>query len=80
MTYSSFGASTKIHFRSPVRPSPDPGVPPDSGIPLDFSGGFARLRYRLRTRRMATGSNTIPGPFFEPLPSCDFVSHWTPPV
>jgi len=30
---------------------------------LDFSGGFARLRCRLRTRRMATGSNTIPGPF-----------------
>ena len=29
---------------------------------MDFSGGFARLRYQLRTRRMATGSNTIPGP------------------
>ena len=28
---SSFDASTKIHFRSPVRPSPDPVRPPDSG-------------------------------------------------
>jgi hypothetical protein len=29
---------------------------------LEFSGGFAHIRYRLRTLRMATGSNTIPGP------------------
>ena len=75
MTLSSFDASQKIHSRSPVRPSPDPGLPPGSGIPLDFSGGFARLRCQLRTRRMATGSNTIPGPIFEPLPSCGLVSH-----
>src|SRR5215204_1762664 len=63
MTSSSFDASTEIHFRSPVRPSPDPDCSPGSGIPLDFSGGFARLRYQLRTRRMATGPNTIPGSF-----------------
>src|SRR5829696_5499975 len=63
MTCCSFDASQKIHSRSPVRPSPDPVCPPGSGVPLDFSGGFARLRCRLRTRRMATGSNTIPGPF-----------------
>jgi len=31
MTYSSFDASTEIHSRSPVRPSPDPGLPPGSG-------------------------------------------------
>src|SRR5215207_10025644 len=43
MTYFSFDASMKIHFRSPVRPSPDPGLPPGSGIPLDFSDGFAQI-------------------------------------
>ncbi len=43
MTYSSFDVSTEIHSRSPVRPSPDPGLPPGSGIPLDFSGGFAQI-------------------------------------
>jgi len=43
MTLSSFDASTKIHSRSPVRPSPDLGLPPGSGIPLNFSGGFAQI-------------------------------------
>ena len=43
MTFSSFDASTKIHFRSPVLPSPDPVCPPGSGFPLDFSGGFAQV-------------------------------------
>src|SRR5215208_5055391 len=80
MTCCSFDASTKIHSRSPVLPSPDPVCPPGSGFPLDFSGGFAHIRYRLRTRRMATGPNTIPGPYFGPLLSCDLVSHWTSSV
>jgi Trypsin len=33
MTCCSFDASTKIHSRSPVRPSPDPVCPPGSGSP-----------------------------------------------
>jgi hypothetical protein len=43
MTCFSFDASMKIHFRSPVRSSPDPVLPPGSGIPLDFSDGFAQI-------------------------------------
>ena len=76
MTLLSFDASTEIHSRSPVRPSPDPVCPPGSGIyPLGLLRRLRTGRYQSRTRRMATGSNTIPGSSFEPLPSCDLVSH-----
>jgi hypothetical protein len=36
------------------------------GLLLDFSGGFAQLVSDFCTRRMATGSNTIPGPLKTP--------------
>ncbi len=43
MTLFSIDASAdSLILRSPVRPSPDPGLPPGSGIPLDFSDGFAQ--------------------------------------
>lgn len=53
----SFDASTKIHFRSPVRPSPDPALPPGSSIYPRTSptASFGSLPI-LCTRRMATGS------------------------
>lgn len=41
---------------------------------MDISCGFAPVRCRSRTRRMATGTNTILS-LFGPLLSCDFVSH-----
>jgi hypothetical protein len=63
MTCCSFDASTKIHyyvhpsdlhlirFARPVR------------APLGLLRRLRTGRYRFCTRRMATGSNTIPGPF-----------------
>ena len=38
------------------------GTPPGSDFPLGFSGGFARIRCRVRTRWMVTGTNTILSP------------------
>jgi hypothetical protein len=47
----SFDASTKIHFRSPVRPSPDPALPPGSGIYPWTSPTWLRSgRYRFSAR------------------------------
>jgi hypothetical protein len=62
MTLSSFDASTKIHSRSPVRPSPDPVCSPGSSSPWTSPAASHRSLPILCTRRMATGSNTIPGP------------------
>src|SRR5215217_1133749 len=42
VTFFSFDASTKIHSRSPVRPSPDPVRPPGSGSPWTFPAASHR--------------------------------------
>ena len=65
------GFSTTLYLTSPLRrftlvhPSDlhlTRGGPPGSDFPLGFSGGFVRIRCRVRTRWMVTGSNTILSP------------------
>jgi hypothetical protein len=73
MTSSSFDASQEIHSRSPVRPSPDPGSPPGSGVPLDFSGGFAQVvtdSARAGWRRDRTPSRVLSSNHFLHATSC----------
>src|SRR3954467_11464529 len=43
----SYGASSRVHSRSPARSSPSPGRPPDgTGTPSAFSSGFAPQQAR----------------------------------
>jgi hypothetical protein len=66
--------------RSPVRPSPDPVCSPGSGSSWTSPAASHRSLPILHAPD-GDGIEHYPGSvFFEPLPSCDLVSHWTPPV
>ena len=76
MTLSSFDASLKIHFRSPVRPSPDPVCPPGSGSPWTSPAASHASVTSFAHAPDGDGIEHYPGSvLFEPLPSCDLVSH-----
>jgi hypothetical protein len=66
--------------RSPVRPSPDPVCSPGSGSSWTSPAASHRSLPILHAPD-GDGIEHYPGSvFFEPLPSCDLVSHWTPQV
>ena len=77
MTCCSFDASTKIHYY--VHPSDLHLIRfARFGLPLDFSGGFAQVVTASLHAPDGDGIEHYPGSLlFEPLPSCDLVSHWT---